>query len=283
MSFHSLYDLGVPPFPHGWMSQDVSRDVWLERGHLLAMWRLEGYDKNMIALGGMASPDGRVLINPRTFHRTIGLGRASGLYPIRWSMERNMLRLVEQRGPKDEIYQLTLPPDCLPATKPDLTEIHPIEYPPTPLCFCSSAYVRNLGCESCRKSVLAIIRSFYGLYWPDFESAILRRSSRGEPAIFDLGKVPLQERPTTIHAVGSIIHLCDSHSTTVLNWLVLEAKSRIVAPDEYASPQTSIPESSRSFRWESQRIRFKEEGRCEECGEMQGLNANFCSKCGNRV
>ena len=285
---------------------DVTKKVWFDRGYGVTNWREEGVDSWHVGIGNLANEDGRLVIEHKRVSKNLGLPTISKSKKRRgWSsylestlrtmVEEGKIRLVKPSDGISELYQLTLTPERKPSLSPDYVTIPETEYATTLHCICSttSRDVMFLGCETCRKLVLAVIKSYYGMYWLEIEEAITKRNSIHAPAKFDQSKVPESDQEFIIQSIGLMLHLCSKSTAFVkeidtrrLFWLVKDAQNRIhINPEYFPDHRTAIPNASRHFFEEHKRDEVEKSGKkyCWNCDSINSKTSTFCGSCGSRL
>ena len=249
---------------------DVTKKVWFDRGYRVTNWRKENFDSWHVNIGNFANEDGSLVIEHKRVSESLGLrtisktkkrrGWSSHLEGIlRTMVEQGKIRLVESNDGILDFYQLTLTSERQPAQSPEIISIEPMEYAPTKYCFCSNnenPYAEfYFGCEICRNSALSIIKSYYGGFWLEFESAVTRRENPKAPGLFDQAKVNLGIREEITNSIAHVLHLCSKTRAFVtpvdvsrLFWLVSEAQNRIhLNPQYFPNHSRVTPDPSIGF------------------------------------
>ena len=236
---------------------DVSKQVWFDRGYGVTTWRREGVTNWDVLIGELADLSGKIRFDFNELKKIWGSKGAKHLETHIGVMVNNgQLRREESSRLGSSLYQLTLTPERQPSHSPDFVNIPLVEYEATVHCYCSTlgGDVMFLGCVTCRRLVLAVIKSYYGNYWLEMEEAITKRESPKAPAKFEQSKVHAADRAMVVESIGKMLHLCSKSSsytkldTYRLFWLVSSAQNRIhTNPKYYPEHRTSIPLADTQF------------------------------------
>lgn len=270
--------------------KDVSKSVWFERGYGVTTWRKEGTSNWDTMIGNLAKEDGTVNLDPRIASRHLDLNPKWVVDQTNSMLRNGLIRNIQ--GSSN--FHLTLTKERQPSDSPELQTIPLIEYPSTPHCYCSTLHgdVMFLGCITCRQLALFVIKSYYGNYWLEVESAVTRRESKSASGTFDISKVNESYRPTAIESIGKLIHLVSksaflqSVDTSRLFWLVSDAQNRIhINPQHFAHHQSTVPAPDRQFLQEVSNDEVRASGRkvCPICDSPNSKSNNFCGKCGSAI
>ena len=168
--------------------KDVRKDIWFDRGYGVTKWRYEGITNWDVLIGEIADSEGSLKFEPNQLKKKWGSKGVKHLESHLGAMVNNgQLRRDGVSTLGSSLFHLSLTPERQPSLLPEFESIPLIEYPATLHCYCSTSPgdVMYLGCESCRKLVLAVIKSYYGNYWLEMEEAITKRESPKGPAKFE--------------------------------------------------------------------------------------------------
>ena len=275
--------------------KDVSKDLWFNRGYGVTNWRYEGITNWDVLIGEIADSDGKLRFEPNQLKRQWGGKGVKHLESHLGAMiNKGQIRREGATTFGSNLYQLTLTTERQPSDSPEFVSIPLVEYESTIHCYCSttSRDVMYLGCEICRKLVLAVIKSYYGNYWLEMEEAITKRDSPTAPARFEQSKVPLKDRAMIADSIGKMLHLCSKTTsftkldTSRLFWLVSDAQNRIhINPKHFPDHQISPPYANRQFVDAHKRDKVEESGRthCWKCDSINSQQSTFCSSCGSML
>ena len=274
--------------------KDVRKDIWFDRGYGVTKWRYEGITNWDVLIGEIADSEGSLKFEPNQLKKKWGSKGVKHLESHLGAMVNNgQLRRDGVSTLGSSLFHLSLTPERQPSLLPEFESIPLIEYPATLHCYCSTSPgdVMYLGCESCRKLGLAVIKSYYGNYWLEMEEAITKRESPKGPAKFEISKVALSDRAMIIESIGKILNLCSKSSPSIIDktrlfWLVADAQNRIhINPKYFPDHQTSIPNAASQFMDAHKRDKVENSGRthCWNCDSKNPKESKFCSSCGSRM
>jgi hypothetical protein len=295
--FQGMYEVFVLDKPKSNLNglQDASKNLWFNRGYGVTNWRYEGKTNWHVLIGEIADTHGKLRFEPSQLKSKWGGQGVKHLENHLGTMvNMGQIRRDGATSLASNLYQLTLTLERQPSISPEFVNIPLVEYEATIHCYCSttSSDVMYLGCEVCRKLVLAVIKSYYGNYWLEMEEAITKRDTADAPAKFEQSKVPIQDRAMIVDSIGKMLHLCSKSKsytkldTSRLFWLVSDAQNRIhINPNYFPDHRDSIPNASSQFMDAHKRDKVEGSGRthCWKCDSISLKGNKFCSSCGSRM